>query len=110
MNGKREAEWYNSRMNADPLKDLLEIVSFIKDNMATRTEVSELRSEFNDFRIEVRAEFRELRREISDITKRLDALDSAVADIRGYAKEIDTLRERLRAIERHIGISQTIAA
>ena len=97
-------------MPTEPLNEILEIVHFLKDNMATRTELAELRSEFNDFRIEVRGEFRELRREILNINKRLDTLESAVADIRGYAKELDSLRDRIRSIEKHIGIVHNIAA
>jgi uncharacterized coiled-coil DUF342 family protein len=111
-------------MKADPHTDVLEIVNFIKDNMATRDDVgevrgainkiradsSELRSDLNEFRVEVRGEFRELRREIADIIKRLDALETSVADIRGYAKELDGLRDRIRSIEKLVGITRTIAA
>ncbi len=90
-------------MSRDTLGDVLEIVSFIKDNMATHDEL-------NEFRDETRAGFRNLTHDIADIIKRLDALDNAVTDIRGYAKEIDALRARLNAIEKHLGLSHRIAA
>ena len=33
-----------------------------------------------------------------------------MTDVRGYAKEIDTLRDRIRAIEKHLGLGQHITA
>lgn len=51
-----------------------------------------------------------IERELTEIDHRLSKLEEDVADIRGYAKELDDLRTRLSAIERHLGLDERIAA
>lgn len=46
--------------------------------------------------------------ELGEVMRRLDHLDEEIGDIRGYAKEIDALRDRLRTIETHLGIARQI--
>ena len=48
--------------------------------------------------------------ELASINRRLDALDEQVASLKGFAKEIDELRGRVREIEKHLGINKKIAA
>jgi predicted RNase H-like nuclease (RuvC/YqgF family) len=87
-----------------------EDIASIKANMATKDELGTFREEFNEFRIETRGEFRQLRHELANIHERLEALEAGLADVRGFAKEIDALRSRLSDIERHLGLNQRIAA
>ncbi len=73
-------------------KDILESLDFIKENMATKGELSDLRSEME-------TGFRELRAENLAIIQKLDALSETVNGMKGYAKEIDELRNRVNAVE-----------
>lgn len=106
-------------------REILEIINFIKDRMATKEDVAELRdelrtefkseigglrSEFEQFREETRENFASLRAEIRDIRHRLDMLEEIARNSAGLTKEIDYLMERVRAIETHLGIQQKIAA
>ena len=65
---------------------------------------------FADIRTEMRAGFADIRAELQDIRQRLDALELAVQNISGYAKEIDHIIERVCAIEQHLGLRRNIAA
>jgi uncharacterized coiled-coil DUF342 family protein len=95
-------------------KDILEAVIFIKDRMATkddiadlRSEVADLRTEFVEFRTETRENFAELRAEIRDIRERLESLEEAARNSAGL---IDHLMQRVKEIEKHLGIQHKIAA
>ena len=91
-----------------------EIASVKTEVGGIRAEVAELRKEmhsgFADIRSEMRAGFADIRAELKDIRERLDALELAVQNISGFAKEIDHLIERVSAIEQHIGLRRNIAA
>jgi hypothetical protein len=102
-------------------KDILETVIFIKDRMATKDDIAELRTEFKgditglrkefvEFRTETREQFAELRTEIRDIRQRLESLEEAAHNSAGFAKEIDHVMQRVVEIEKHLGIQQKIAA
>lgn len=94
--------------------EILETVNFIKDymmeRMATKDDLNALRTEFEEFREETRENFASLRAELRDIRQRLDALEEAARNSAGLTKEIDHLMERVRAIEKHVGIQQQAAA
>jgi hypothetical protein len=101
------------------LKDLIESVQFIKERMATKddltelatkSEIAELRLELHTFRVENEASFRSLHIELADINRRLDALTENYANLKGVTKEIDDLRAQLRAIQKHLGLSRQTAA
>ncbi len=79
-------------------------------NMATKDDIAQLRTEMRELRAEMHEGFADIRSELKDIHNRLDALEAAVHNISGYAKEIDHLMERVRAIEKHLGLHQKIAA
>ena len=42
--------------------------------------------------------------DMKDIKHRIALLEESVAGMAGFAKEIDELRDRIRDIERHVGI------
>ena len=54
--------------------------------------------------------FASIREELRDIPSRLEALEEAARNSAGLTKEIDHLMERVRAIEKRLGIETKIAA
>ena len=74
----------------------------------------DLRSEFKrdiaGLRQEMHDGFASMREELRDIRQRLQALEEAARNSAGLTKEIDHLIERVRAIEKHLGIEPKIAA
>jgi len=91
-------------------KDILDALDFIKERMATKADVAEFRLELHTFRTETEAGFRSLRTEPADINRRLDLIEQNYANLKGITKEIDEVRERVRDIEKHLGLSKKIAA
>jgi septation ring formation regulator EzrA len=91
-------------------EDILDALDFIKERMATKSDVAELRLELHTFRTEAEANFRLLRRELTDINKRLDMIEQNYANLKGVTKEIDEIRAEVRAIQKHLGIERKIAA
>lgn len=102
-------------------EDILEALVFIRDRMATKDDIEELRAEMatkselaavraelgneiGDLRSEMRSEFMHLRAEIRAIHQRLEEIEKELANHTGFAKEIDHLLERIRAIEAHLDI------
>lgn len=75
-----------------------------------RGEMQIFKAEVSEQFAQVHAELRSIRDELRSVDRRLTALEDAVKDMRGYAKEIDELRSRMMAIEEHLGIAQRIAA
>jgi hypothetical protein len=45
-----------------------------------------------------------------EIYRRLDVIEEHYANLKGVTKEIDELREQVRAIEKHLGLNKKIAA
>jgi predicted nuclease with TOPRIM domain len=84
-------------------KDILATVNFIKDNMVTKDDLREELAPAHSRLSNIEAELR-------DISGRLDMLEEAVSSMKGYAKEIDDLRGRVREIEKHLGIAKNMAA
>jgi len=87
--------------------EILEVVNFIKDRMVTKDDLAEMGV---SLRTEMRTGFADIQAELRDIRSRLDALESAVENMSGYAKEIDHIIERVSAIEKHLGLRPGIAA
>ena len=107
----------------DNTRDIIESLAFIKENMATKDELAEVKdditdiranmvtkAEFAEFREEVRSEFGNIHRELADINQRLALLEENYRNLKGVTKEIDELRERMAAIEKHLGLHKKIAA
>ena len=91
----------------DMLNHVVKTVGAIEQRMATKDDITELRSVLKaDIRaVDTKVDKLEysLRRELDDIKKQL-------TNIAGFSKEIDHALERIAAIERHLGINQKIAA
>lgn len=83
-------------------------------NMATKDDIAklraELRAEMNEGFTSLRAEIRDIRAEIRDIHNQLDTINAELKNHAGYAKDIDHLMDRVRMIEKHLGIQHKIAA
>ena len=89
-------------------KDVLEIVNFIKDRMLTKDDVRDIIREEVPGMIE--EALRPVHHELREINRRLDMLDEQYLNLKGVTKEIDELRDQVRAIEKHLGLSRKIAA
>ena len=110
---------YNERMD-DNTRDIIESLAFIKEHMMTKDEGAtkedlaalrtELKNDIAEFREEVRSDFRNIHRELADINQRLAQLEENYRNLKGVTKEIDDLRADVRAIEKHLGIKNRIAA
>lgn len=71
-----------------------------------RGDMSKTRFDMNEGFVEVRGELRSIRTELADISHRLDRLEQNVDAMRGYSKEIDEVRSRVKNIEKHLGIAR----
>jgi hypothetical protein len=91
-------------------EDILDALDFIKDRMATKADVAELRLELNSFRTEAEGNARQLHKDLSEINKRLDLIEQNYANLKGVTKEIDEIRAEVRAIQKHLGIERKIPA
>ena len=88
-------------------KDILEVVNFIKERveqLPTEDRVREI------VREEVAEGLRPIHATLADINRRLDALEEHYSNLRGVTKEIDEIRDEVRAIQKHLGIERKIAA
>ena len=56
------------------------------------------------------AQFGDLREEVRVIRNQLDEFEKASRNFAGFAKEIDHLLGRIKAIEKHLGLHSSIAA
>ena len=85
------------------LDDLLEIVTFIKDNAVPHEEFSNFRDEVNERFDKIETDIRAIRADISDIKTRLTALEkNTTEDINAMAQEITALKERLSIVEQQL--------
>jgi len=91
-------------------EDILDALDFIKERMATKADVAELRLELHTFRTETEVGLRSLLRELADSNNRLDLIEQNYANLKGVTKEIDEIRAEVRAIQKHLGIERKIAA
>jgi predicted nucleic acid-binding Zn-ribbon protein len=90
--------------------DILDALDFIKERMATKADIAELRLELHTFRTDTDGNFRSLNIELADINRRLDLLEQQFRNLKGVTKEIDDIRDRIRDIEKHLGLNRKIAA
>jgi chorismate mutase len=97
-------------------KDILDSLDFIKDRMATKDDVAELRSELKDDIADVRREMATKdalaavdakvgKLELS-IYRELDEIKDLLRNLSGFRKEIDHALECIAAIERHFGMQR----
>jgi hypothetical protein len=98
------------------LGEIGETLEFIVERMATKNDIAELRRELKGDIAEIREtmatkeDFKALRAEVADIRRDLKELARTVHNIAGLPKEIDHALDRIRRIERHLGIESDIAA
>lgn len=71
-------------------KQILEIVTDIQEQMATKSGLEEVR--------------RTLQAQLAENMEAIAELSGQIRNVFGYAKEIDILMERVSAIEKHVGI------
>ena len=91
-------------------QDILDALDFIKERMASKPDIAELRLELQTFRTDAEGSFRSVRSDLAEISKRLDLMEESYANLRGVTKEIDEIRAEVRAIQKHLGIEKKIAA
>ena len=91
-------------------KEILETVIFIRDRMATSEEMNQ-RFEAVDKRFdEMNNRLTSVEHELQDINRRLDLLEESVAGMKGFSKEIDELRGRIKFIEQSLKIKHKATA
>ena len=91
-----------------------EVMEFLQDNMVTKQELGEFRSEirqeidefqqeFNEFRTETRDEFRLIHSELEAIKKRLDILEKrTIEDADVAVRDVLELRRRVEYLEKQV--------
>ena len=91
-------------------KDILETVNFIKDRMLTKDDVRDITREVirQEVPAMIREELKPIHHELKEINRRLDMLDEEYKNLKGVTKEIDELRDQVRAIEKHLGLDKKI--
>lgn len=104
-----------AQLVVEEIHDLREHMDARFDAVDERFEAVDKRFEAVDKRFDaVDKRFEKIENELSHInaslmyiTGRLDSLEEKVAGLTGYAKEIDELRARIRAIEHHLKMKTT---
>ena len=76
--------------------EILEIVNFIKDHMATRDEMNEAFLEVNGRLVSIEQELKDIKRRLTNLE---DNFERAKAVNRG---EVEALWKRVAAIEKHL--------
>lgn len=89
---------------------LADDLAAIRERMATKADIAEMRLELHAARVDAEGSFRSLNRELSEINRRLDLLDRQFGHLKGVTREIDDIRDRVRGIEKHLGLDRHIAA
>lgn len=107
-------------MSAEPerlilqlLRDMRAEIGDVRAEMATKSNVADLRSETNSLRADLAADFIDLRQEIGgvrkDVSEQIVGLRRAVVDyhtsVIGHGVIISELEARLRRVEQHLNLS-----
>jgi hypothetical protein len=85
----------------------LEAVNFIKEKveqLPTKDDVRAIVEEVVDEKL------RPIHVSLTEINRRLDKIEENYANLKGVTKEIDEIRDEVRAIQRHLGIERKMAA
>ena len=94
-------------------KDILDALDFIKERMATKDDLQQFATK-DDVRAIVEEvvdeKLRPIHASLADINRRLDTIQESYSNLKGVTKEIDEIRDEVRAIEKHLGIERKIAA
>jgi hypothetical protein len=94
------------------LGEIGETLEFIVGRMATKGDITELRNEIADLKQTAasRDDVKSLSDELADIRRDLKELAKVAYNIAGLPKEIDHALDRIRRVEKHLGIEADIAA
>lgn len=92
------------------LEELGEMLSHIVKHMATKEDLEKVDTNLMAFQTETAENFREVKAEIADIRRVVEALQARVGNTEGYSKEIDHALARIARIEKHLGIEPRMAA
>ena len=92
------------------LEELGEMLSHIVKHMATKEDLEKVDTNLVAFQTETAENFREVKAEIADIRRVVEALQARVGNTEGYSKEIDHALARIARIEKHLGIEPRMAA
>ena len=94
-------------------KDIIDALDFIKERMATKDDLQRFATK-DDMRAIVEEvvdeKLRPIHASLTEINRRLDAIEESYANLKGVTKEIDEIREELHAIQKHLGIERKVAA
>jgi hypothetical protein len=92
-------------------KDILETVNFIKERVEQLPTKDDVRAIIREeVPAMIREELKPIYHELKEINRRLDAVDEEYKNLKGVTKEIDEIRDQVRAIEKHLGLNKKIAA
>ncbi len=97
-------------MSTEPDNLVLQLLRDMRAEMATKADITDLRSEMNSLRADVASDFIEVRREIAGVRKELGeqivGLRRAVIEyhtsVVGHGVIISELEARLRRVEQHL--------
>ena len=97
------------------IHDLTETMAFVVERMATKDDLKSLATKADLAKLAeqvtgIEGDLKNIHRELGEINKRLDTLDEHYKNLKGVTREIDDLRADVRAIEKHLGINNKIAA
>ena len=94
-------------------KDIIDALDFIKERMATKDDLQRFATK-DDMRAIVEEvvdeKLRPIHASLAEINRRLDTIEESYANLKGVTKEIDEIRDEVRAIQKHLGIERKIAA
>ena|SRR5258705_13484899 len=100
--------------------EIQELSEFIRDHMATKGDIAELRTELKGNIADIRKDMA-TKDDLGKLDVKIDKLDLSIhreleaikeqlKNVAGFGKEIDHALERIAAIEKHLGIEKKIAA
>ena len=92
------------------LEELGEMLSHVVKHMVTKEDLEKVDTNLVAFQTETAENFREVKAEIADIRRVVEALQARVGNTEGYSKEIDHALARIARIEKHLGIEPRMAA
>jgi prefoldin subunit 5 len=88
-------------------EDILEAVNFIKEKVEHLPTKGEVRTIVEEV---VEEKLRTIHASLTEINRRLDTIEEHYGNLKGVTKEIDEIRQEVRAIQKHLGIERKIAA
>jgi uncharacterized protein YPO0396 len=91
---------------AKPKSEIQELSEFVRDHMATKSDIADIRHDIADIRHDIEGVMSELK----DIKQRLKVVEVLAENHSGFKKEIDHVLSRIRAIEKHLGIKKPVSA